>query len=81
MVFILPLAAREYGSTWPAVRAHEGLHPVRRQEVPLILFLCLMCVPGPVACGPCLFRPVTWGLSRQEGPLILFQYLMGVPGL
>ena len=80
MVFIF-LLAREYGSIWPVVRAYEGLHPVRRQEGPLILFLYLMGVPGPVACGPCLFRPVTCGLSRQEGPLILFQYLMGVPGL
>ena len=45
VVFIF-LLAREYGSTWPVVRAYEGLHPVRRQEGPLILLLYLMGVPG-----------------------------------
>ena len=45
MVFIF-LLAREYGSFWPVVRAYEGLHPVRREEGPLIIFLYLMGVPG-----------------------------------
>ena len=35
---------REYGCSWPVVRALYGLHPVRRQEGPLVFYL--MGVPG-----------------------------------
>ena len=56
---VISLLVVSMGGPWPVVRAFYGLHPVRRQEGPLLFHL--MGVPGPwsvpnLACALCAVK-------------------------